>query len=319
MGEPYVNIKNPNGSYIHLYHQDCLEGMKQHLKPRSVNVVVTSPPYNIGIQYSNYNDRLPREEYLGWMDQAAEGIQRVLRDNGSFFLNIGSTPSDPWIPLDIAQRLRSRFILQNLIHWVKSIAISKNDMGNYPNVLGDISVGHYKPVGGRRFLNQSHEYIFHFTKTGKVPLNRLAIGVPYQDKSNLGRWKSAKNDLHCRGNTWFIPYQTIQNREKQRPHPSTFPERLPEMCIRLHGLSRTRLVLDPFIGLGSTALAALRRGVSCIGFDIDEAYLSETKRRLKTIVQPGSERKVMEHSTAARPAGSRKKAASRRLESLVAA
>jgi len=319
MGEPYVNIKNQNGSYIHLYHQDCLEGMKQHLKPRSVNVVVTSPPYNIGIHYSNYHDRRPREEYLGWMDEAAEGVQRVLTDNGSFFLNIGSTPSDPWIPLDVAQRLRSRFILQNLIHWVKSIGISKNDMGNYPNVPGDISVGHYKPVGGGRFLNQCHEYLFHFTKTGRVPLNRLAIGVPYQDKSNLGRWKSVKNDLHCRGNTWFIPYQTIQSREKQRPHPSTFPGRLPEMCIRLHGLSRTRLVLDPFMGLGSTASAALRLNTSCIGFEIDEEYLSEAERRLKAIVQQGEKSKVMEHSTSARPAGSRRKAAFSQAENLVAA
>jgi len=160
-----------------------------------------------------------------------------------------------------------------VIHWVKSIAIQKEDVGNYPNIKGDIAVGHYKPIGGNRFLNDCHEYIFHFTKSGEVSLDRLAIGVPYQDKSNIRRWKSVKEDKRCRGNTWFIPYQTIWDSQKQRPHPSTFPIRLPEMCIRLHGLNKAKLVVDPFIGIGSTAISCLRLGKTCIGFEIDETYL----------------------------------------------
>jgi len=215
------------------------------------------------------------------MERVGSGVNRVLEDDGSYFLNMGSAPSDPWTPLDAVQRLRSTFVLQNVIHWVKSIAISKNKAWGPRDIPGPVSTGHYKPVGGLRYVNDSHEYIFHLTKTGRVPLDRLAIGVPYQDKANVGRWKSAKNDLHCRGNTWFIPYETIQNREKERPHPSTFPYQLPEMCIRLHGLRRAKLVLDPFVGLGATVLAALRLGVPCVGFDIDETYLSEAKRRLK--------------------------------------
>ena len=276
---PFYQTGN-RGSPIRLFHENCLDGMKDHLEPASVDTVVTSPPYNIGARYSNYQDRRPREEYLSWLEEVAEGIKRVLSMNGSFFLNIGSTPSDPWIPWDVGQRLRSKFILQNVLHWVKSIAISKNDMGRYPNNPGSIAVGHYKPIGGARYVNASHEYIFHLTKTGKVPLDRLAIGVPYQDKSNIGRWKQAKSDLRCRGNTWFIPYRTIQNREKERPHPSTFPDKLPEMCIRLHGQSRVRLAMDPFVGLGSSALAAHRLAVPFIGFDIDRTYLAEAKHRL---------------------------------------
>lgn len=268
------------GSTIRLYHENCVEGMKLHVEPSSVDAVVTSPPYNIGARYSSYYDRRPRMEYLSWLEKVAKSVRRVLSNDGSFFLNIGSTPSDPWIPWDVAQKLRPLFVLQNVIHWVKSIATSKNDMEQYPNNPGPITVGHYKPIGGARYINDSHEYIFHLTKTGKVPLDRLAIGVPYQDKSNIGRWKSAKTDLHCRGNTWFIPYQTIQSREKERPHPSTFPVQLPEMCMRLHGISRTRLAMDPFLGLGSSALAAYRLSVSFVGFDIDRSYLSEAKRRL---------------------------------------
>jgi site-specific DNA-methyltransferase (adenine-specific) len=124
----------------------------------------------------------------------------------------------------------------------------------------------------------SDEYIFHLTKTGIVEIDRLAIGVPYQDKSNIGRWKVATQDKRCRGNTWFIPYETIKNREKDRPHPSTFPSKLPEMCI---GLKRTKVVLDPFMGLGSTALACLRLGVSCIGFEIDPHYFDVAVARVQ--------------------------------------
>ena len=126
--------------------------------------------------------------------------------------------------------LESGFKLQNVIHWVKSIAIEKSRVGDYPGVVGDIVVGHYKPINSKRFINDCHEYIFHLTKTGAVELDRLAIGVPYQDKSNVARWNGAGADLHCRGNTWFIPYKTISNGQEHRPHPATFPAELPR-CV----------------------------------------------------------------------------------------
>ena len=131
-------------------------------------------------------------------------------------------------------------------------------------------------------MNDCHEYIFHFTKTGHVPLDRLAIGVPYQDKTNIGRWQSAKQDIRCRGNTWFIPYKTIRDKQNERPHPSSFPVALPEMCIKLHGVKRTRLVVDPFVGIGSTALACLHIGVPFIGFDIDEQYLDTASKKIES-------------------------------------
>ena len=71
---------------------------------------------------------------------------------------------------------------------------------------------HFKPLPGKRLLHGCYEYIFHFTKTGQVPLDRLAIGVPYQDKSNVTRWNGAGQDLRCRGNTWFMLYRTIRDR-----------------------------------------------------------------------------------------------------------
>ena len=281
---PYFTGKGPDGGTVVLYLEDCLEGVAG-LPPSSVEVVVTSPPYNIGVAYHSHNDRMPREDYLAWLGKVGQQVGRVLADDGSFFLNVGGIPSDPWIPLDVAQELRKLFVLQNAIHWVKSIAINKADVGNYPNITGDIAVGHYKPITSGRFLNDCHEYIFHFTKTGSVPLDRLAVGVPYQDKSNIGRWQSARDDRRCRGNTWFILYQTIRDRSSQRPHPSSFPVGLPEMCIKLHGVGRTKTVLDPFVGIGSTAVACLRLGVSCIGFDTDPEYLRIAAERVRS--QPG--------------------------------
>lgn len=273
--KPYFEL---NG--IRLYKEDCLKGMQHILQPGSVDVVVTSPPYNIGIKYSEYEDTRPRQEYLEWIEQIGVAVRRVLSDNGSFFLNVGGTLKDPWIPLDIAERMRKTFILQNTIHWTKSIAIPKKDAGKYENIKGDIAVGHYKPIGGKRFLYDAHEYIFHFTKTGEVELDRLGVGVPYQDKSNIGRWKKAKQDLRDRGNIWFIPYETIWDRETQRPHPSTFPVALPEMCIKVHGVDRAQMVLDPFMGIGTTAMASLRLHKHCIGFEIDEKYLKVASDRV---------------------------------------
>jgi site-specific DNA-methyltransferase (adenine-specific) len=263
-----------------LRQQDCVKGMSL-LTDESVGLVVTSPPYNLGIGYRQYADRQDRQSYLNWCARWAAQIRRVLRSNGSFFLNVGSAPSNPMLPHQIVIELTSAsggFVLQNTIHWIKSITIEdrKSDLKSY---------GHFKPINSNRFLNDCHEYIFHFTKTGRVEIDRLAIGVPYQDKTNIARWShTGGSDLRCRGNTWFVPYKTIQSREKERPHPATFPVQLAEWCIKLRGVSRVETMLDPFLGIGNSAIAAQRCGVKkFIGFEIDKAYLAEAKRRLEAL------------------------------------
>ena len=275
---PY-RIVPGNNCAATFYLKDCVSGLKENIEEKSVDVVVTSPPYNIGVNYGSYNDDMPREKYLSWIEEVGVAIKRALADEGSFFLNIGNKPKDQWIAWDVASVLRKHFFLQNVIHWVKSIAISKSDVGNYPNIAGDIAVGHFKPIVSDRFLNDCHEYIFHFTKKGDAHLDKLGIGIPYQDKTNIGRWKAAKEDRRDRGNTWFIPYETIQSKS-DRPHPATFPVKLPEMCIKLHG--KPKLVVDPFTGIGSTAAAAMRLGVSFVGFEIDKEYLDTAISRILT-------------------------------------
>ncbi len=258
--------------------QDCLEGMKE-LDPASVDIVVTSPPYNLGINYSNYSDKKTRGEYLAWSCEWAREVNRVLKDNGSFFLNLGACPSNPLIPHELLVALKEEgvgFVLQNTFHWIKSITIQTKDGEQ-------VSAGHFKPIQSNRYVNDCHEYVFHLTKNGDVPLDRRSIGVPYSDKSNIKRWAhTGGSDLRCRGNNWFIPYQTIVSRSKQRPHPATFPVALAAYCIRIHGQRPDLVMLDPFLGIGHSALAAKQCRIRrFIGFDIDPGYVRVARMALE--------------------------------------
>jgi site-specific DNA-methyltransferase (adenine-specific) len=253
---------------------DCLEGLAK-MADATIDLVVTSPPYNLGIEYSHYSDRQERRSYLDWCVEWAGEIRRLLNPDGSLFLNLGAAPSNPLLPHELVLRLRDLFVLQNTIHWIKAISIE--------DAAGAVtSRGHFKPISSPRYLNDCHEYIFHLTPEGRTPIDRLALGVPYADKSNIARWGHTRGkDRRCRGNTWFIPYETIQRRAKERPHPATFPVQLAEWCIKLHGIARVETMLDPFLGIGNSAVAAQRCGVkNFIGFEIDEEYLAEAKRRL---------------------------------------
>lgn len=275
-----ASFRTRDGADIRLFQRDCVAGMRDHLEEGSVDVVVTSPPYNLGIDYNGYDDTLSREDYLKWMDEWAAEVKHVLADDGSLFLNVGSKPTDPLVPFQLLGVMQRHFTLQNVIHWVKSIAILKSEVGDYPGIVQDVVVGHYKPINSARFLNDCHEYVFHLTRGGDVQLDRLALGVPYQDKTNVARWSNGAGGVHCRGNTWFIPYETIKSRDKDRPHPATFPIELPSRCIRLHGLDRVRLVMDPFLGIGSSAIACAKLGTSFVGFEIAEDYYQQSCERL---------------------------------------
>ncbi len=266
-----------NTANIRLFMGDCFEGMKNHVDERSVDVIVTSPPYNIGVDYGKYNDKIPRGEYIDWLGNWAKIAKSVLKDDGSVFLNIGSKPKDPWVPFEVIFEMRKYFKLQNVIHWVKSIYIESE---SYDEKI-ELNVGHYKPINSKRFINDTHEHVFHLTKTGDVTLDRLAIGVPYKDKSNINRWKAGDRKLRCRGNSWYVPYKTIKSSSKDRPHPASYPAKLAKMCIQLHGIDKTELVMDPFLGIGNTAIACKELGKNFVGFEIDEFYFNEALRILK--------------------------------------
>ncbi len=255
------------------------------LDEKMVSVIVTSPPYNLNKKYTQYKDNKERDEYIKWLGKVAEKSKRILKDDGSFFLNFGGKPSDPFLPFEVAQKFGEHYYLQNVCHWIKHISITKDSSSTKTSTFnGDISIGHFKPINTDRYLNQCHEYVFHFTKNSDVKLDKLAIGVPYQHKSNVVRWKE-KKDLRDRGNVWFIRYENKQGGFIPILHPTVFPEKLPYLCIKLHGISDDLLVYDPFMGIGSTALACLRLGVDFIGTEIDKNYVDIADKAIKERIQ----------------------------------
>lgn len=306
---------------------DCLEVLEK-MDKGEVDIVVTSPPYNLNINYKTYQDNKTNEEYLDWIDDLSIQIKRVLSLQGHFFLNVGYTNQNPWVAFDVANVVRKHFILQNTITWVKHIKIDRD------------TYGIYKPISSDRYLSPTNEFIFHFTKTGNVKLDRISIVGEYNPKSgkyasaytesaSLNRWeadlkrRTAKqlgsedwrlcehtqefkdilqskkdkkpfewNAPKDEGNTWYIPYVPIAKLAKESGsadrgtldtgrggHPATFPPDLPKQCIKLTGLT-SGLVLDPFIGTGSTLIACKDLGIDGIGIDIDQHYIDFSQNRL---------------------------------------
>lgn len=291
-----------------IHDTDCSEGL-QKLADKSIDICVTSPPYNLGIDYGTYEDKKPRNDYLDWLDQIFKQLHRVLKDDGHFWLNVGYSNVDPWVGMDVANVARKHFVLQNNINWVKSISID------------NVTTGHFKPINSERFANPTWEHLFHFTKTGSVKCDKLSIGVPYMWDCNLdnsGRIKGRlakkygfknildfnknadelvkqkfdrelneklknqkpKPNKRCRGNTWFMPYETISNRDKGRgKHPATYPIQLVENCIQFSNL-QDGILLDPFMGTGTSAIGALRQNLDFVGFDIDSDYIDFANQRI---------------------------------------
>jgi len=238
---------------------DCIEQMKL-LPAHTVDVVITSPPYNLKVDYKSYNDNLKREKYLEWTDAWMTEVKRLMKPKASFFFNFAAACSDSWLPTEVACIAKKHFCLQNKFIWLKSVSI------------GDDSYGHFKPINhGNRLVNRLYEDVYHLTLDEHVELDRKAIGVPYIDKFNAKRWGNSE-DLRCRGNVWFVPYKTVHSKLEKR-HPASFPPGLVENCIKLHGLSRCKLVLDPFGGIGTVSRVCSSLDISSICIELDADYL----------------------------------------------
>ena len=245
---------------------DCIEAMRD-MPAASVDACVTSPPYNIGVRYSNHDDRMSRHAYLSWMDAVGAEVARLLKPDGSLFLVLGNTGPDPWIASDVAREYARSLTLQNPIAWVKSATVGGN------------TIGHFKPKRGQAYLNNTYETVYHFTKGGRTAIDRLAIGVPFKDKSNIARWGHAA-DRRCAGNVWVIPYETVRSKAQKFHHPAGFPLALADRCIAMAGRPGG-LVLDPFMGAGTTLLAATLRGCASIGIDKSPEYCAAARERLE--------------------------------------
>ena len=178
-------------------------------------------------------------EYLEWTGDWVSRAARALAADGSLFLNVGAKPTDPWTALDVAQAARPHLQLQNTIHWIKSIAIEKALAGARADLDDDLAVGHYKPINSRRFLHDCHEFVFHFTPrrpdAARPPGDRRAVPGPVE-RRRAGR--AAARACAAAATPGSSPTRPSRAARRTGPHPATFPPKLPEMCLRLHGLDR---------------------------------------------------------------------------------
>jgi site-specific DNA-methyltransferase (adenine-specific) len=210
----------------------------RELTDASIDLIVTSPPYNRGKRYADeYNDNLPENEYFDLMYTVFTEAYRILKPNHLFFLNIGDSAKDQGKSEKLAQIVeKCGFKRVQTIIWVKSL----------------LGKGHYTPSGGNRRLNNLWEYIYLFSKGRNYQLDPKAIGIPYADKSNIGRYSDI--DLRDPGNVWLINYSLTTGKTIKKGHEAPFPIELPYRCIKL--AKNTETVLDPFGGTCSTLAAA---------------------------------------------------------------
>lgn len=283
-----------------LVQDDSVRRMEEEVVPGCIDVIVTSCPYNLGIKYDEYDDSIPRDEYLKWTSRWLSAAARALKPNGSLFLNMGWKPSDLTVAEEVlAVARQGGWKLQNKIAWAKSVTVpvrtpkdlikraaamcsmTAKETRLLVAAFADIenhgleqTLGHFKPMDqSKRFLSDCFEVIYHLTSTKDVEIDKLAVGTTFTDKSNISRFGgTGRPDKRDRGNVWWIPYDTIQNRDKDRPHPASFPVEVPTRCIKLHGVKDGMVVMDPFGGIGTTTRACVALGVSSISIEKSKAY-----------------------------------------------
>ncbi len=262
--EEVIRVKKPT-SIISIDQGDCIQAMKA-MPDDCIDVIITSPPYNKGVKYRTYKDNIPYDEYLRWTERWIEQAVRLLRADGTFWLNIGSFAKNPTLDMDVCKIIEKRMVTQERIVWQKSA------------IIDGVRRGNYRPSPGDHYLDSHHEYVYMFSKSGRARLNRYVEGVshPLTNPDNTKRWKHGRTHT-CGGDTWYLPYTP---RSGSAPHPAQFPASLPERCLRLHGFRPDLKVLDPFGGLGTTGVACKKLGVSCHMIELSQDYIVEARKRL---------------------------------------
>lgn len=244
-----------------LFEGDCLDLFRQ-LPDSFIKLVVTSPPYNLG---KPYEQRLDLDVYLAQQRKVIEESVRVLRPDGSICWQVGNyVDRGEIIPLDIALypifaslglHLRNRIVW----HFGHGLHASKRFSGRY-------------------------EVILWFTKTNEYTFNLDAVRVPqkYPAKKHFKgprRGQLSGNPLGKNpGDIWEIPNVKANHVEKTI-HPCQFPVELIERLV-LALTDTGEWVLDPFMGVGTTAIAALMHQRRAIGAEIDAEYMKVAKERV---------------------------------------
>lgn len=260
-----------------IINEDCIEWMRKQ-SANSVDVIISSPPYNRGIKYNTYVDR--KTDYFEWQETVWSECCRILNPTGHLFLNIAGNHKDPFLPYEIAKTVPWR--VQNNIVWAKAIEFKGN-------IYGRSTVN----INSKYVLPHGHETVWHFTENGKTPISIEQSSVPYRPEYAAENFRRTGRTHRPTTTAWHIPYETTGYMGKdarlikgKNGHPAIFPRDLVRHCLNVAGAKPGHRVYDPFAGTGTTLVVAKEMGLTGIGTEIDSDYCDFIQERLKdTIVQ----------------------------------
>lgn len=258
LGKPYYE-----NDYGLIYFADCLSAMKK-IDDSVINLTVTSPPYNIG---KAYETRLDIKDYIEWCESWIDEIYRVTKEDGSFWLNIG------YFELEgKAKALPIAYLLWDKIKFY---------------LIQEIVWNYGAGVAGRQFFSPRNEKILWYVKNrDSYTFNLDDVrdkNVKYPNQKKNGKLKCnplGKNPT----DVWQIAKVTSgtnRSSKERTPHPAQFPLAMIDRIIKA-GSNEGDLILDPFIGSGTTAIAAMNGNRNFIGFEISEDYCKLAADRIET-------------------------------------
>ena len=250
--EPESYFENPVPTLDVIYDHSSEE--MTELPDHSVHLMVTSPPYNVG---KEYDENLTLEEYILFLKRIMREVYRVLVPGGRACVNVANLGRKPYIPMNglIAKAMIDLgFLMRGEIIWDKAATASTSTAwGSWQSASNPI-------------LRDTHEYILVFSKgTFKRPKIE-------------GRENTISKDefLEYTRSVWGFASESA----KKIGHPAPFPVELPYRLIQLYTYSN-EVVLDPFIGSGQTALAALKTGRHYVGYEINDEYVRLANERIQ--------------------------------------
>jgi site-specific DNA-methyltransferase (adenine-specific) len=223
----------------------------------SVHLMVTSPPYNVG---KEYDEDLTLEEYLAFLKRVWAEVHRVLVPGGRACINVANLGRKPYLPLHafiIRDMLDLGFLMRGEVIWDKGASAAAST-----------AWGSWKSPANPT-LRDVHEYILIFSK------GAFARPKPRDRESTITR----EEFLEFTRSVWSFPAESA----RKVGHPAPFPVELPYRCLKLYTYGG-EVVLDPFMGSGSTALAALKAGRRYVGYELDPEYVKLTEKRLQDFV-----------------------------------